>query len=402
MSGPYTDGTPINLVERFWDVNPVSGNATPADPTTVTFTITPPAPAVPFTVVSGDPRVTNPFVGMWICALAPQPPGDYVWNCEGVGAVVAKSGDHTFEVTDSADALVPDLLQLGPCQPWITGEDVAACMDQDTGVGSNTFELDTWAAMGSALAFECSMRRFPGVCTRTVRPCQSANCAAWDLASGLYYWGWGFSFSWPGAGGNWGWRDWEGRRSCGCNPLSTVKLAGYPVRQIRSVKIDGIVLPRIDPVSSAPNWRLDKRRDLIRMDTPAGVWNGGVVTQNFWPSCQNLALDDDQPGTFSVTYDWGQEPPVLGKQAAAALARELFFACNPGTGNCVLPSRATKVIRQGVEIDRILSLSQLLITGASGIQVFDAFMAAYNRYGQRRVTAVYSPDVQPFATRVGP
>ena len=383
--GTYTDGTPINLVERFWLVDPLTGASTPADPTTVTFTIVSPN-GTESSHVSGGPGVSNPFVGVWVCALPPQTPGVYVWRAKGVGAVQATSGDHSFTVVDSALVPVADDLAPGPCQPWITGEDVARC-GPDLGVGSDTWKLDNAAADASSLAYELSGRRYPGICTRAVRPCGD-GCYGWGSgsASGYSYWG-----SWAGYG--WGWWRSDGARSCGCNPLSEVRLAGYPVRKILQVKIDGVVLPLLD-ANNNPNYRLDRRRTLVRMADP-------TAGQRFWPSCQNLDLNDDNLGTFSITYDWGQEPPSLGKAAAAQLARELWLACTPGSGKCALPTKVTKVVRQGLTIDRILSVADMLRAGSSGIQLFDAFIAAANPDKRRRASAVYSPDLQPYARRVG-
>src|SRR5438128_508567 len=79
----------------------------------------------------------------------------------------------------------------------------------------------------------------------------------------------------------------------GCGCLSTVRLSGYPVREVSEVKIDGDV---VDP----SEYRLDGWQDLVRMDDP-----GPPVRKRRWPHSQNLALDDDQPNTFSVTYSHG-------------------------------------------------------------------------------------------------
>ncbi len=133
--GTYTDGTPINLVEKFWLVDPLTSVSTSADPATVTFTVVNPD-GTQQVFVSGDPEVSNPFVGTWVCSLPPQTPGVYIWRAEGTAPVQAASGDHSFNVVDSASQLVPDEFAPGPCQPWITGEDVARCGPAIPDIGS--------------------------------------------------------------------------------------------------------------------------------------------------------------------------------------------------------------------------------------------------------------------------
>jgi hypothetical protein len=122
-----------------------------------------------------------------------------------------------------------------------------------------------------------------------------------------------------------------------------------------------------------------------------------VLTRR-WPGCQRLDVDDDQPGSFSVTYRFGVSPPPLGIQAAAALGGELFAAC--GGGACKLPSRVVKIVRQGVTYDRVAAAAAALREGASGLPLVDAFMGGYASAGRRR-PAVWSPDGSQYARRLG-
>lgn len=285
---------------------------------------------------------------------------------------------------------------LGPCEAWIDGTDVADCCSVVPGSEGASF-FDVMALEASAALFEISGRQFPGLCTRTVRPCQD-GCGCWGSPStGLGPWAWSLA-SWGGsgsAGGGWWWWNECGDR-CGCGVLSRVRLAGYPVREIVEVKIDGVVLDPLD-ADGNPNYRLDDRRNLIRMDSP-----GPPVVPRRWPACQNLALDETQQGTFAVTYKWGLEPPELGRRAAAALACQLVLSC-PGSGaDCVLPSGATRIVRQGVEVDRGILINWFDPTKATGIVPLDMFLRAYwPDRDARRTPAVWSPDVQPFARQVG-
>jgi hypothetical protein len=264
---------------------------------------------------------------------------------------------------------------LGPCTSWATGEEVAACCSGFS--GSDPSELDEYAVIASQALFEVSGRQFAGGCERVVRPCRT-GCGCWGqilsrghIVDGGWYW----------SGTSWG----CGGDTCGCGFLSRVRLAGYPVREVTEVKLDGVVL---DP----SEYRLDSWRFLVRLNDTA------------WPACQDLSLDSDQPGTFEVTYEWGVDPPSLAVQAAAELACQLYAACNSEAGDCALPSGVVQIVRQGVTYTR--QFAQSLFAGRTGLANVDTFMAVYGQVdgktGQRRRRpAVYSPDLQPFAKRVG-
>jgi hypothetical protein len=280
---------------------------------------------------------------------------------------------------------------LGPCTSWIAGADVAACCTAVT--GPTDAIAGVVALEASMLLYEVSGRRFSGLCSRTVRPCRDAcSCFGGSRAAGLspYYWG-GFGQGGYGVGA---WGN-EGGDRCGCGSLSKVRLAGYPVRVINSVKIDGVALPATDSKGNL-NYRLDGWRDLVRMSDP-----GPPVNDRQWPACQNLALDDSKPGTFSITYQHGSDPPQLGRDAATQLACQLYKSCHGQA--CDIPVAATRVQRQGITVDRGLLVSWLDPKRPTGLLLVDAFLAGYWNSGPgRRQPAVFSPDVQPYARRVGP
>ncbi len=169
--------------------------------------------------------------------------------------------------------------------------------------------------------------------------------------------------------------------------MSTVRLSGYPVTEIVEVLIGGEV---VDPAT----YRLDGWRRLVRLDDP-----GPPVVRRFWPSCQNLALNSDQPGTFEVTYKSGVQPPQIGRDAAAELACQLWQQC--AGSDCVLPGGVTKVTRQGVEIDKVALGSWFEPGVSTGMVTVDSFLAAYWKKGGGRRPAFWSPDVQAMARTVG-
>ena len=278
---------------------------------------------------------------------------------------------------------------LGPCTSWINGDDVVACCSQ-AGVGSDPTLLDTVATEASMALYEISGRQFTGLCEWTVRP-SADPCSCWGPSSlGLGPWYWTTNM-W-GLGGGYGWRN-ECGDARGCQPLSIVRLAGYPVRQIVEVLIDGNVLPELD-ANGNPNYRLDDWRNLVRMGDP-----GPPYQPRFWPGCQNLDLDPSQPGTFQVTYKWGVDPPQLGRDAAAVIACQLWAACNGQ--KCALPPGVTRVDRQGVTVERGLLANWFDPTKPTGLVQVDLFIKAYWRTRAGRRSAVWSPDQQEYARRAG-
>lgn len=397
MSGTYQRGTAINLVQDFWTVDPITQIATPANPTTVTFTILAPDNTEVSYVFGVDGNVTIPAVGKFVCALSPQlPPGTYRYRCDGTGAVEASS-ENSFDVIESGvlTPVDPGVPITGPCSSWVNGDDVAAC-GTNLVTATEHWRLDDVAYQASSLLYALSGRQFPGVCTRTVRPCQAGCSHFGSFGFGTGSWWWGAIGGWWGGGIGVGpyWVNDDGY-TCGCGSTSSVRLSGYPVREILQVLIDGVTLPEFDPLTGARNWRLDYRTDLIRMWNPGGQ---NPVPQ-WWPNCQQLSLDDDQPGTFSVKYQWGADVPISGRMAAAQLARELWLACNGQ--QCKLPTKVTKVVRTGITMERIVPIAQMLRSGSTGIQLVDSFMAEFNPNAMRRRSLVWSPDDQQYAREVG-
>lgn len=250
----------------------------------------------------------------------------------------------------------------GPCAVWIDGADVADCCDADA--GSDTTVFDDVAEMASTLLFGLTARQFNGVCQRTVRPCT-------DICSRACF---DFDAPFP-------------RTRCGCQTESRIRLAGYPIRSIVSVKIDGDIIDESE-------YRLEEHRSLLRLHDA-----GPPVRSRVWPSCQNLALADDQDDTFAITYTYGMAPPELGKRAAAQLACELWKACPGNAGECALPNKVTRIVRQGVTIEKIVPLADFLKEGATGLTLVDAFMAQVNPHGARRRSAVWSPDLPRYPRR---
>lgn len=392
MTGtPYQQGNPVTL-EATFEVGTM-----PTDPTTVTFKIRQPDDSLVSYVYLTDGNVTRISEGVYDCALGiPTDAGQYHYEAVGTGDVVATLVGEFFVIPSSVDisAEAPGPV-LGPCRSWIAGEDIAAlCQNADADLDAQL--LDAVAVEASMLMYELSGRQFAGLCERTVRPCADPQSTCWpyNWGSGIYaWWGWGAGYGWGWYGPPMGLGGQQNGPLCGCQPLSRVKLNGYPVREITEVKIDGAVLASTY-TDGSPTYRLDGWTWLTRMNDPATP-----LVQARWPACQNLALDDTETGTFSVSYRYGNDPPPLGLEAAKQFACELFNSLKGGA--CQLPDRVTRLVRQGVSEDRLTPLATMLRSGATGILAVDAFIAAYNPSGLRRRPAVWSPDIERYAPRLG-
>jgi hypothetical protein len=301
---------------------------------------------------------------------APASLGQYslVWSDDG-----SYTEEHTIVddlvvvAAGSGDALPPLLpigpgpqAQLGPCNAWTTVEDVAACCSADVGSDLDVFEEA--ASASSQVLFELTMRQWAGTCSQTVRPCQTQTPCGFQVLSRGHVVGYG-----------WNGLDWG--VACGCTPESKITLAGYPVREILEVKIDGVTL---DP----SEYDLKDHRSLVRM-------NGGV-----WPACQRIDLEDTDEGTWSVRYSYGQNPPWIGQMAARELACEIYKACDAELGlECALPSGVTSLTRQGVTIERnpFTAWGRQEGIWKTGLPYVDLFLNTYNPAGIRRRPVIVTP-----------
>jgi hypothetical protein len=202
-------------------------------------------------------------------------------------------------------------------------------------------------------------------------------------------------YGWNGSQYGWNGQAWSFPHftGCGCVPLSRVLLPGYPVVEIAEVTIDGVVL-------AASEYRLDEYRYLTRIGDTDG-------SPNTWPSCQALEKPLGEPGTWGVTVTYGQSPPNLGQDAATQLACELYRACDPDA-ECRLPYGVTRIIRQGLTIERLPSLTWAFQgqqdgrgQWRTGIPLVDAFLGAYNPAGLIRRPTTWSASGGAYARRYG-
>lgn len=156
---------------------------------------------------------------------------------------------------------------------------------------------------------------------------------------------------------------------CSCETVEEVVLPGG-VYSITKVLIDGVVL-------APAAYRLDDNRIVVRID-------GGT-----WPLCNNLNHNDTDVGTWSITAQWGEPLPEIGKIAVGELACE--FGKYLSGAACNLPEAVTSLSRQGVSLT-MADPNEALKDGRLGLQFTDMFLSAYNPGGLKARSQVYSVD----------
>ena len=259
-----------------------------------------------------------------------------------------------------------------PCSPWTTTEAVRLCCSSAASSAEAPDELVEEAiSSASETLFMLSGQQFTGTCDVSIRPCSDRNC---------------YSF--------YSTRRWYPvdesalpARDCTCPTLPKIDLGYFPVTEITSVLVDGVLL--VDGV----DYRLDMSRYLVRLAT----YDGNRWTNPGWPCCQRLDIPPTEDDTFEVQFSYGYSPPQLGALAARTLACEILKGC-AGDASCRLPNRVTSVRRQGISVS-MLDLSALE-QGHTGVYEVDLFLETYNPGNLRGRTSVFSPDIHQPPWRV--
>lgn len=228
----------------------------------------------------------------------------------------------------------------------------------------------TAVQVASEVLWSLTARQF-GLCTITLRPCRR-DCYGSTWPGWGQWWEYG-TYPTPALiGGSWfnltcGSCD----DGCSCTRVSDVMLPG-PVWEVGLVKVDGEILVK------GTDYRLDDYRRLVRL--------GG----NEWPICNNLNLDDSQPGTWSVTFAQGQPVPELGRLAVGILATEIakMLICD---SSCALPKPVQSLSRQGVNLT-FLDPNEVFADGRTGLYLPDLFISTYNPNKLRNRSKVYNID----------
>lgn len=263
------------------------------------------------------------------------------------------------------------------CTPWVTSADaVSPCNGYDI----DSLLLDETMQMASDILFNLTSKKYRGTCTETVRPLARRRAepgwSRWWPSSSYYATG---AFA-------------SGRDYCACNRSSdfgcgTIPEFPLPGRPVHPASVEVTI-------DGAPftEFRVDDHYKLVRTDG------------NGWPCCQDLLLADTEVGTWSVTYDYGLNPPRGGLLAAALLGTQLYLAIPdaPGVGTnlSLLPKRVTSISRQGITLAVIDPLT-LFQDGLTGIPFVDVWVANEKLADSRRPATVHVPGRGRTVRRVG-
>jgi hypothetical protein len=301
----------------------------------------------------------NPDSGVYATTLtAPVDPGQYtiVWSTDGTYDFKTVTVEDLVVV--AIGVIVPPVgppsgvgQTSGPCSLWTNIDQIAACCT--TIEGEDEFvtiaKLTQAAEAASRTLWQLSGRLFSGACQKRVHICGNLDGCFQVLSRGHIV-------------GN----------MPSYRHAFEVRLDGYPVREVTEVKVGGDVL---DPSS----YRLENWRWLVRTD--------GLP----WPTCRGPVADLEDN---SALYTYGQDPPITAQLAAAQLACEAYKQC-AGANDCLLPSGATRVTRQGITIEMSwMSYDRSLRAWKSGLGDVDAFLNAENPSRLQRRPSISSPDIK--------
>jgi hypothetical protein len=281
----------------------------------------------------------------------------------------------------------------GACAPWCNGDEVAALptvrstikdlQEQNDALTSEQIQsiCAAKAMAASDILYSLSGRIYTGVCGPvTIRPLARPTDGDSRAMGGYQYLsGWGYASSY---GANTG----IGSHYLSLNPPE-IDLGDYPVTEVVQVLIDGVEIPGpYNPATQEGEWELRDYRKLVRIRPTQGF----SPTERWgWPTSQIMDLPDTQPGTFSVTYMYGQPPPVGGREAALTFAAVL--ACGAMGDTTAFPTRMVSMSRQGVSA-RTVDAQDFLSAGMTGIYEVDAWLRSVNPNKLQRQARVYSPD----------
>jgi len=271
---------------------------------------------------------------------------------------------------------------IGVFAPWIDEEDVFKCC---SGLRADV-DLTGPIAFATNILWRLSGKQFPGVGTRTVRPCYGDQYGCGMGPNGPFWNVWPVNVLWQFP--QWPYRDngrWYNTGFGGCMDrcyLPEVILPA-PVSGVTEVVIDGVVLP---PTA----YKVVQFEKLARIDGSK------------WPCSNNLkvdaspytgANDGSKQGTWQITYQYGRGPGDDGKMACAILACQI--AKNQcGADDCTLPQRLKNITRENVSM-AFVDPMDFLAHGLVGIYEVDLWLGSVNPYGQKKRPGIRRADQRP-------
>lgn len=278
--------------------------------------------------------------------------------------------------------------RTGACAPWVSAPTLEALPTIKAKIeallekGTTREEVEALCAKCATAAsdalYEKSGKIFPGQCGPvTVRPVSrptDIDTRAWGATLSTV--GWVASQGFASAYGSF---NPAVLAHYGTLEPPQIELP-YPVTEIIQVKIDGEVIPPVE-------YEVRDFKTLVRL-RPSG---SAIPTARWgWPTSQIMDLPDTEPGTFSVTYMYGNPPPAGGMLAAEKLAEVVLLPKLGDTSH--YPKRVTNIQRQGVSA-MVTDVLDLVMKGGTGIYEVELFLTTYNPNKLQRQAAVWSPDL---------
>lgn len=282
-----------------------------------------------------------------------------VGTASGVGAALDPSIETEGDV---------HLYTFGPCEPW---DPIWNCnISLITGAAEVT---GVAVQAASEVLYQLTAQRF-GLCNVKLRPCRKSCQGGFPWWSWWEYGSYPQPYWWNGTWFNLACGSCPGD-SCSCVGLSEIELPG-PVHSITEVKLNGVVL------TAGVDYRVDNYRTLVRL--------GGDP----WPFCQDLSLEDTEDNTMSVTANYGEAVPIIGRMAVGELGLEFvrYLTCDD---ECQLPFGVVDVSRQGISMT-IQNTAELIKEGILNLPMAAMFIQAANPEHLTARAAVYDLDAPTY------
>lgn len=301
----------------------------------------------------------------------------YVWDLQ---LLVGGDPDQAVTLTEGTGIIRADVTGnpitdpiptgglIGPCTTWVTLNETVADPRAVRADGTPLPRglLQEKIDVASEILYRLSGSQYAGVCSDVVRP-----TSRWYRDEGATQNRWVYGNQWPRTIDAYTSRN--PHRNQGSTALQEVTLGAAPIRAITEVRVNGVVL-------NSATYRVDDRRWLVNLDLA-----------NPWPVEQDFTLDplSTNGPTFQVIFTYGQAPPRAGVAAAKRYAIE--FAKGASGDACLIPERVLSLQAPGVSY-ALLDPMLFLDKGLTGIYEVDVFLRAVNPNGNRRRSAVLSPD----------
>lgn len=229
------------------------------------------------------------------------------------------------------------------CEPFVDVDDVLAregCT-LDTGEDGVTELILNAIDAASDMLYVLSGGKVAGECTKTFRPFRDGNGACWPAP--------GYSSPWYSSG----------------------EVDGIPLTKhlisVEAVIVDGTTLGIND-------YGLIDNHILFRRDA------------DYWPSSNDLKLDDTKEGTWSIRIKFGPLPDWLAKQATVDMVLALTDDYGNGRGY-LRNARSAQV--QGVSV-QLESEAGLMVQ--RGLPMLERFLGTYAPGGSEAV-GVWAPEL---------